>query len=152
MVTSQTASALHPQTPSTIPPSIGQNKCYGNILLYGTFMFIVNMTDHDGNYRCLIQKNVPIALILPSRWRDGAGSLGIKHQLFVVMYIIDFTNGQTFKHRCLVEKNVTSTNISPSRWHYLPEGVPRYETTSGLCTNMSAVVRLMLAFWKSSRQ
>ena len=28
----QTASALHPQTLSTIPPSTGQNKCYGNIL------------------------------------------------------------------------------------------------------------------------
>ena len=42
-------------------------------------MFIVKMADHDGNHRCLVEKNVPIALILPSRWRDGAESLGIEH-------------------------------------------------------------------------
>ena len=30
-------------------------------------------------HRCLIEKNVPIALILPSRWQDGAESLGIEH-------------------------------------------------------------------------
>ena len=41
-------------------------------------MFIVKMADHDGNHRCLVEKNVPIALILPSRWRDGAESLGIE--------------------------------------------------------------------------
>ena len=38
-------------------------------------MFIVKMANHDGNHRCLVEKNVPIALILPSRWRDGAESL-----------------------------------------------------------------------------
>ena len=42
-------------------------------------MFIVKMADHDGNLRCLIEKNVPIALILPSRWQDGVESLGIEH-------------------------------------------------------------------------
>ena len=36
------------------------------------------MADHDGNHRCLIEKNVPIALILPSRWQDGAESLGME--------------------------------------------------------------------------
>ena len=35
-------------------------------------MFIVKMTDHDGNHRCLIENDVPIALILPSGWPDGA--------------------------------------------------------------------------------
>ena len=38
-------------------------------------MFIVKMADHDGNHRCLVEKNVPIALILPSRWQYGAESL-----------------------------------------------------------------------------
>ena len=33
------------------------------------------MADHDGNHRCLIEKNVPIAFILPSRWQYGAESL-----------------------------------------------------------------------------
>ena len=42
-------------------------------------MFIVKMADHDGNHRCLVEKNVPKALILPSRWQDGAKSLGIEH-------------------------------------------------------------------------
>ena len=42
-------------------------------------MFIVKMVDKDGNYRCCVEKNVPIAFILPSRWQDGAESLGIQH-------------------------------------------------------------------------
>ena len=42
-------------------------------------MFIVEMADHDGNHRCLEEKNVPIALILTSRWWDGAESQGIEH-------------------------------------------------------------------------
>ena len=33
------------------------------------------MADHDGNHRCLVEKNVPKALILPSRWQDDAESL-----------------------------------------------------------------------------
>ena len=41
-------------------------------------MFIVKMVDHDGNHRCHAEKNVPIALILPSRWQDGAESLGLE--------------------------------------------------------------------------
>ena len=32
-------------------------------------VFIVKMTDHDGNHRCLVDKNVPIVLILPGRWQ-----------------------------------------------------------------------------------
>ena len=46
-------------------------------------MFIIKMANHDGNHRCLIEKNVPIALILPCILRDGAESLGIEHQLFM---------------------------------------------------------------------
>ena len=42
-------------------------------------MFIVKMANHDGNHRRLAEKNVPIALILPSRWGYGAESLGIEH-------------------------------------------------------------------------
>ena len=41
-------------------------------------MFIVKMADHDGNHRCLKEKNVPLVLILPSRWRDSAESLGME--------------------------------------------------------------------------
>ena len=38
-------------------------------------MFIVKMAEHDGNHRYLVEKNVPIVFILPSRWQDGAESL-----------------------------------------------------------------------------
>ena len=41
-------------------------------------MFIVKMADHDENHRCLIEKNVTIASIFPSRWQDGAESLGME--------------------------------------------------------------------------
>ena len=33
----------------------------------------------DYKHRCLVEKNVPIALILPSKWQDGAESLGMEH-------------------------------------------------------------------------
>ena len=36
------------------------------------------MADHHGNHRCLIEKNVPKALILPSGWLDGDESLGME--------------------------------------------------------------------------
>ena len=41
-------------------------------------MFTIKMADHDGNHRCVIEKNVPKAFILPSRWWDSAESLGIE--------------------------------------------------------------------------
>ena len=55
-----------------------QNQCYGKILLNTTSVIIVKMADHDGNHRCLIEKNVPIALIFPNKWQDGAKSLGME--------------------------------------------------------------------------
>ena len=41
-------------------------------------MFIVKMADHDGNHRYLIEKNIIIVLILPTRRQDGAESLGME--------------------------------------------------------------------------
>ena len=75
---SYTASALYPQTLSTILPSTGKNQFYGNILLCKTSVIFVKMADHDGNHRCLVEKFVPIALILPRRWQDGAESIGME--------------------------------------------------------------------------
>ena len=51
-------------------------------------MFIVKMADHDENCRCLVEKNVPIALILPSRWQDGAESLGMENTSCLCFYIV----------------------------------------------------------------
>ena len=36
------------------------------------------MANRYGNPRCHIEKNVPIAFILPSRWQGDAESLGIE--------------------------------------------------------------------------
>ena len=47
-------------------------------------MFLVKMANHDGNHRCHVEKNVPNALILSSRWRDGVESLGMEHKLFML--------------------------------------------------------------------
>ena len=62
---------------SNILPSTGQNKHYGNISLCVTSVFTFKMADHNENHRCHIETNVPKVFILPSRWHDGAESLGI---------------------------------------------------------------------------
>ena len=38
-------------------------------------------------HRCLVEKYVPIALILLSRWEDGAESLGIKRTNCLWQYL-----------------------------------------------------------------
>ena len=53
--------------PRLSAPSTGQNQRYGYILLYKSSVFIVKMADRDGNHRCLAEKNVAIAFILPIR-------------------------------------------------------------------------------------
>ena len=63
---------------------MGQNKCYGNILLYETSVISIMVGHFDFKHRCLVEKNVLIALIIPSRWRDDAESLGIEHLLFIM--------------------------------------------------------------------
>ena len=45
------------------------------------------MGDHDGNHRCLVEKNVPIVLILPSRWQYSSESLGIE-RIFAYAYFL----------------------------------------------------------------
>ena len=42
-------------------------------------MIFIMASHFDYKHRCITEKNVPIALILPSGWQDGAESLGIKH-------------------------------------------------------------------------
>ena len=62
-------------------PSLdSQHHLLGKINAMGTFSSVISiMVCHfDYKHMCLIEKNVPIALILPSRWQDGAESLGIE--------------------------------------------------------------------------
>ena len=80
---SQTACGLRTQTLSTILPSTGQNQHYRNILLYKTFVISIMVSHFDNKHRCLIEKNVPIVFSLPSRWQDGAESLGMERALAV---------------------------------------------------------------------
>ena len=49
----------------------GQNKCYGNILLYMTSVIYIICGHFKCKQSCFIEKNVPIEFILPSRWLDG---------------------------------------------------------------------------------
>ena len=41
----------------------------------------------DYKHRCLIEKNVSVMLILPSRWRDGAESLGMERTSCLCFYL-----------------------------------------------------------------
>ena len=42
----------------------------------------------DSKHRCHVEKNVPIAFILPSRLQDGAESLGIDHLLLMALWLM----------------------------------------------------------------
>ena len=42
-----------------------------------TSVISIKVGHFDCKHSCLVEKNVPIASILPSRWQDGAESLGI---------------------------------------------------------------------------
>ena len=57
---------------------LGKIKHQRNILFYKTAVFTFKMANHYGNHKCHEEKNVPIALILPSIWQDSAESLGIE--------------------------------------------------------------------------
>ena len=48
-------------------------------LLYETSVISLKVSHLDYKHRCLVENNVPTALILPSRWQYGAESLGIEH-------------------------------------------------------------------------
>ena len=49
-----------------------------NIHLYETSVISIMVSHLDYKHRCLLEKNVSIALILHSRWQDGAESLEIE--------------------------------------------------------------------------
>ena len=77
----------HKQLVVSIPRlSIPSCQLLGKINAMGTFFstyktsVISVMVGHfDCKHSCLVEKNVPIAFILPSsRWQDGAKSLGIE--------------------------------------------------------------------------
>ena len=71
------ARLTHKQLVRSIP-RLSAPSCHplGKINAMGTFFFIRHLCLYDGNHRCLVGKNVPIAFIFPSRWQDGAESLG----------------------------------------------------------------------------
>ena len=43
-----------------------------------TSVFTVKMANHYGTHICHVEKNDPIAFILPCRWQNGAESLQIE--------------------------------------------------------------------------
>ena len=65
---------------SLLSPSLdSQHHLLGNVLLYESSVISIMVSHFDYKHRFLVEKNVPIALILPSRRQDGAESLGIEH-------------------------------------------------------------------------
>ena len=57
---------LYPQTLSNIPPSTGQNKCYGNILLYETSVICLQVGHFDSKHRCLVVAVIAFYCSIPS--------------------------------------------------------------------------------------
>ena len=45
------------------------------------------VSQFDYKHKCLEEKIVPIALIFPSRWQDGAESLGIERTTCLWSYL-----------------------------------------------------------------
>ena len=41
-------------------------------------MISIMVSHFDNKHRCLIDENIPVALILSSRWQDGDESIGIE--------------------------------------------------------------------------
>ena len=60
------------------------------------------MADHDGNHKCLAEKNVPVVLILPSKLQDGVESLGMETTSCLgqdcVVVLLAFPNDLVQKH------------------------------------------------------
>ena len=50
-------------------------------------MISVMVGHFDCKHSCIVEKNVPIAFILPSRWQDGAESLVIERPPQAVFYV-----------------------------------------------------------------
>ena len=55
----------------------GSNPMNPLIVLNLTSVFTVKMANHYGNHRSNVEKNAPIAFILPNRWQYGAEILRI---------------------------------------------------------------------------
>ena len=85
---------------------------------YLTIWLWKKTADHAGNHRCLIKKNSPIALILPSRWQDGAESLGMETTSCLWPR---YMNKQTSikKWNKNVDKIIFVVNIASHRFVYL---------------------------------
>ena len=64
------------------------NKCYRNILPYKTLVISI-MVGHFGcKHSYIVEKNVPIEFILPSRCQDGAECLGMETTSFLCYGVI----------------------------------------------------------------
>ena len=91
----------------------------------------------DYKHRCLVEKNVPIAFILPSRWQYGAESLGIERTSCLWPYYASFT--AKLASECLPSFNIGSLwlKLSLEAVHNKIIFPPRY-------TNMEGKYRLIL--------
>ena len=73
----QTVCGLYPQTLSTIPPSTGQNKCYGNILLHKTSVISIMVGHFDYKHPSQRRMLPSMCLSMPLEYQTmGSGTLG----------------------------------------------------------------------------
>ena len=113
---------------------------------------MVEMADHGGNHRCFVEKNVPIAFILPSRWQDSAESLGIEHLLFMLKYFLSYRTCQhttTKKHTMntnVISKFDSVKNLRLKKWSKMFE-IQKLFLSISFYLNSS--LPLFLSFWVS---
>ena len=55
-------------------------------------MISMMVSHFDYKQRCLVEKTVPIVLILPSRWQDSGASLGIERTSCLRYYYLGNIN------------------------------------------------------------
>ena len=74
------------------------------------------MAKHNEYLSCHIEKNVPIAFILPSRWQDGAESLGIERPHKLSMSVSNWADMSL--HLLLKNSKVTVSSSSSTSSSY----------------------------------
>ena len=83
-------------------------------------MISIMVSRFDYKHRCLIEKNVPIALILPSRWEDGAESLGTEHTTCLCRNVLKrFILVETKTLSAESSTLINNVNLALHSWAYL---------------------------------
>ena len=97
-------------------PSIGQNKCYRNILLYVTSVISIMVGHFDCKHSCLIEKNICKAFIFPNRWQDAAESLGIEITSCLCLWVLPNSSSDIFVKYLILSYCKKQSPVWPEVW------------------------------------